>query len=1146
MNQNTISILLYCINQQYKYINYVINSFDTIIDKFYIIHFDENILTDMNKDKIINLNIKDYDFNLNKVYNSIKQQSKIWIIWQSHYFFNNNKKKEFLDLLDKVKNTHDIIYIYGVNLYLDISHTLQDKQYCCKNGNCYLINNTVTMNENGNENENMYYFTLKKDNKKILYNLYSNDEYYFFNFVFTLTEDIMLIDAFVDEYIEFIFLNKIYINFDIWYFNRTNNNVAYGQKYIMNELLLLLKQNKIIKHNFILPYMKLDNSNNGLSLNVKSDDTISTDDTLSPQNINTINKYIIHDNTNRIELININKLYYNYTITIITLVRNNKHYLRESMLSLLNQTNDKWLCIIINDGSSYDVSYDDFLISEQEQKYKCKFNIINLKEWNGLVKCHKLALMHCTTDIVGILDVDDVIEKNAIDEILKVYNSTKQENIYIYSNFYFCDDVMKKINLGYCNTVKTCVLNDRCLSHFRTFKLKYYYLTEGYDDDLQFGAEDQDILIKMETICTPIFLNLPLYLYRTNIQQGSISSLKQLSIYSLYISIFKNIYSRYNNLNMKLYIYKDINQRIYKHKYLLPVTLNNIKYYCEICSNYIFIFDASKIENIQTYIEKYIATNINVYDVNINWNYLKSKFEFSENKLIIKDFCKIHPSVYFNNIYIINLQKDDKKRERMKVLFETLNIKYEFFNAIYGKAEPHISIYSEKYKDILKTPGVYGYSLTMIKIFEDAIKKKYKKILVCDDDIIFHKDFLNLFDQNIRKIPFDWKVLFLGISGPWSIPFVNKDFKAFNFTKSFITNFFNCDGSYCMGYDLNIMLKLIEISNEFTLPFDTAMIKYFNANNIDNIYGFYPYLVIADTTTSDITEREQDILKNFNGYQYRFRINMNNFDLQSMLNKNYDSIYTNPYPKVSIIMTLYNKEKYVEYAIKSILKQTYKNLEIIIIEDCSTDNSKQIIQQFKNHDNIKILYNTENLGCYKSRNKGIIASTGEIIGFQDSDDYAISTKIEKQIKFMIQNKLLMVGCNMIRSHIENINYNDDATILLDVKNTLQHIAMVCCTNKFGYPTLLIKKSLFDKYGLYIERRKGMDMEFPERILFRECGILFKQGESSWEYFDKCDNNIYIKLDDLLVISSEMGENNISNNIVSDSYLKNKEWRKEYK
>jgi glycosyltransferase involved in cell wall biosynthesis len=253
-------------------------------------------------------------------------------------------------------------------------------------------------------------------------------------------------------------------------------------------------------------------------------------------------------------------------------------------------------------------------------------------------------------------------------------------------------------------------------------------------------------------------------------------------------------------------------------------------------------------------------------------------------------------------------------------------------------------------------------------------------------------------------------------------------------------------------------------------------------------------------------------------------------------------------------MTVYNKEEYLEDCIESMLRQTWNNIELVLVDDYSSDSSREILKKYLTNPKIKIIFNEENLGCYKSRNIGIRNSNGTYIGFQDTDDYSLKTRIEEQMKFMIENNLLMCGCNMIRSHIKNINYINDELILSDLYNKkCNDLSGECCKEFFGYPTLIINKILFDKYGLYIEKRKGMDMEFPERVIFIERNYIFNEGEDSWEFFNnytKNNNeifsNIYLKYEKLLVISPQMNNNNITNNIISDDFLKNKLWRIEYK
>ena len=90
--------------------------------------------------------------------------------------------------------------------------------------------------------------------------------------------------------------------------------------------------------------------------------------------------------------------------------------------------------------------------------------------------------------------------------------------------------------------------------------------------------------------------------------------------------------------------------------------------------------------------------------------------------------------------------------------------------------------------------------------------------------------------------------------------------------------------------------------------------------------------------------------------------------------------------KVSVIVPVYNTSKYLDECINSIIKQTYKNLEIIFINDSSNDDSLEVISKYKDK-RIKIIDLKENKGVAVARNKGIEISTGDYICFLDSDDY---------------------------------------------------------------------------------------------------------------------------------------------------------------
>ena len=108
-------------------------------------------------------------------------------------------------------------------------------------------------------------------------------------------------------------------------------------------------------------------------------------------------------------------------------------------------------------------------------------------------------------------------------------------------------------------------------------------------------------------------------------------------------------------------------------------------------------------------------------------------------------------------------------------------------------------------------------------------------------------------------------------------------------------------------------------------------------------------------------------------------------------------------PLVSVVITTFNRAQYIVKAIDSALAQTYKNLEIIVLDDCSHDNTPQILSEYSRKDNrIKIFRNETNLGVAKNLNKGVGLSQCKYIAILDSDDsWCDKDKIQKQVDFLL-------------------------------------------------------------------------------------------------------------------------------------------------
>lgn len=104
--------------------------------------------------------------------------------------------------------------------------------------------------------------------------------------------------------------------------------------------------------------------------------------------------------------------------------------------------------------------------------------------------------------------------------------------------------------------------------------------------------------------------------------------------------------------------------------------------------------------------------------------------------------------------------------------------------------------------------------------------------------------------------------------------------------------------------------------------------------------------------------------------------------------------------KVSIIIPVHNAEKYIGETIESVLKQSYENWEMILVDDCSTDNSVQIIEKYLCDERINLIRQEKNVHAALTRNRGIEEASGRYIAFLDSDDIWNSKKLDKQLKYI--------------------------------------------------------------------------------------------------------------------------------------------------
>lgn len=189
--------------------------------------------------------------------------------------------------------------------------------------------------------------------------------------------------------------------------------------------------------------------------------------------------------------------------------------------------------------------------------------------------------------------------------------------------------------------------------------------------------------------------------------------------------------------------------------------------------------------------------------------------------------------------------------------------------------------------------------------------------------------------------------------------------------------------------------------------------------------------------------------------------------------------------KVSIVVPVYNSEKTLVKCLNSILNQTYKNIEVLCINDGSIDSSLKILNEYQKKDKrIIILNQKQNRGVSYTKNHGIKKASGDYICFVDSDDYIDNKMIEKMYLFSIENKLDIIKCNYT-NYIDNKKYNvslsyKNKTILSDNKSKNEFIDKLISGEIPGYLQLImIRSDIIKNNNIYINK----NLNFLEDLLF---------------------------------------------------------------
>lgn len=184
--------------------------------------------------------------------------------------------------------------------------------------------------------------------------------------------------------------------------------------------------------------------------------------------------------------------------------------------------------------------------------------------------------------------------------------------------------------------------------------------------------------------------------------------------------------------------------------------------------------------------------------------------------------------------------------------------------------------------------------------------------------------------------------------------------------------------------------------------------------------------------------------------------------------------------KVSVIIPTYNRANLIEKSVRSVLNQTYKNIELIIVDDGSSDNTEEIIKSI--NDTRIIYHKQENGGQSKARNNGVLLSTADYIAFHDSDDVWRENKLERQMSYIKENPQYgMVYCSFLKHmpHDEAITI-PNSNLIGETEGDMFLTLLV--NNKISTQTMLLKKDLFlESGGFDLSLRCLEDWEFALRF-----------------------------------------------------------------
>jgi glycosyltransferase involved in cell wall biosynthesis len=210
-------------------------------------------------------------------------------------------------------------------------------------------------------------------------------------------------------------------------------------------------------------------------------------------------------------------------------------------------------------------------------------------------------------------------------------------------------------------------------------------------------------------------------------------------------------------------------------------------------------------------------------------------------------------------------------------------------------------------------------------------------------------------------------------------------------------------------------------------------------------------------------------------------------------------------PEISVLMAVYNGERYLEEAIKSILGQSFGDFEFVIVDDASTDGTSSILKDYALTDKrIRLISNEKNLGLSRSLNHGLEQAKGAYIARMDADDIARPERFATQFSWLKAHPEILV----LGSAIQMINENGEQ---LPSEPPPLTSAQMRWNSFFGrqfvvcHPSVMVRRELFERFGVYAELPTSQDLELWGRLICVEPYPITNLSEVLLDYRVHCDS-----------------------------------------